>query len=405
MKKIAFIFLWILIFSIPWQNVVTFPGVGTITRMIGFGVVGLAGIYILVKKKLKEPSLFIILMGLFVAWSFISYFWSINPGATISRTVTNIQLLAMVWLIWELCDNRRNVLLIMQAYILGAYISLINMFNTFLTLPTGGIRIAATGFDPNYLATMLALGIPIAWYLFLQKQSGVLAWVNLLYVFLSIFGVILTASRGGMLVVIAASLIIPLTIFDLQVRTRLAVIGVLTIIIFASIFYMPDIYPRIERNIERFVGAPTEIREGTMANRRVIWNAGLQVHKEHPLLGVGAHGFRFAIQGMPVDPATGVRPGVFSSPRAPHNTYLSILVDTGLIGMGLFIAIFLIALIPVFYLTGIEIKFYLVLLLALFIGLIPIGWEYDKATWYILSLFTLQASFVIRNMKLNIILR
>lgn len=379
------------------------PGLGTFTRLIGLGSVGIAILYILIKRSVKEIPLLLIFMGLFVIWSFITYFWSINPGATFSRTITNIQLLAMVWLIWEVCDTRQEIFSIMQAYVLGAFVSIFDMLNTFITSPDGGIRIAAAGFDPNYIATMLALGIPIAWYLFLQKQKGIFAWINMLYVLLAFFGVILTASRGGLLVAFAALLIIPLTIFDLRLRTRYIVTATLILMIFVSIIYLPEIYPKIETNIERFKGTPGEIREGTMANRRVIWNAGLQVHKEHPLVGVGAHGFRFAVLGIPVDPSSGGRADVFSSPRAPHNTYLSVLVDTGIIGFIIFVVIFFIALIPVFYLNPIQMKFYCVLLLALIVGLIPIGWEYNKTTWYILALFTLHSAVVLRQLNFMLI--
>jgi len=403
MKRIAFIFVWILVFSIPWQNIVTIPGLGTFTRFIGFGAIAVAGIYILIKQNIKEPPLMLILMILFVVWSFLTWFWSINQGATISRTITNVQLLVMVWLIWEICDNRKEIYSIMQAYVLGAYVSIIDMISTFLTSPAGGIRIAATGFDQNELAATLAIGIPIAWYLFLRNQKGVLSWVNMAYILFALFGIILTASRGGLLIAAMALFIIPLTLFDLHKRARYIIIVFLAVVSFSSLLYLPEVYPKLEENVERLKGTPGEIREGTMANRRVIWNAGIQVYKDNPILGVGAHGYRFAVQGFGVDPSTGVRVDYFHFARAPHNTYLSVLVDTGLIGFLLFATIFVIALIAALYSDKIAKKFYVVLFVVLLIALIPLGWEYNKSTWFILTLFLLNNALVIRDKKLKII--
>jgi hypothetical protein len=31
----------------------------------------------------------------------ISLFWSVNPGASVTRLLTMVQLLGLVWLIWE----------------------------------------------------------------------------------------------------------------------------------------------------------------------------------------------------------------------------------------------------------------------------------------------------------------
>jgi O-antigen ligase len=405
MKKVAFVLLWFLIFSIPWQNIVVIPGLGTFTRLIGFGVVAVAVIYIVIRKKIKEFPVLLLSMALFVVWSFVTVLWSINQADTISRTITNIQLLAMVWLLWELCDNQREINIMMQAYILGAYVSIIDMISIFLSSPDVSGRIAATGFDQNELATTLAVGIPIAWFLFLSGQNKIFNLLNYLYLFFSIFGIILTGSRGGLIVSFIAIIFIPLTFLNLQKRKREILLINFIIIVFIGIFLIPFIYPKLESNIERLQTIPRELQEGTMTGRTVIWSTGVKVFKENPVIGVGARGFRHAVQGYGIDPSTGSRTDYFYNPKAPHNAYLSVLVDTGLIGFIMFLSIFSLALIPVFYTNTIQLKLFIVLFISLVVALIPIGWEANKVTWFILSLFLLKNALVLRHMKFCIIKR
>jgi len=306
---------------------------------------------------------------------------------------------------WELCDSKEKVFTIMQAFVLGAYVALVDMIIKFLSSPAGATRIGATGMDVNEMATIIAFAIPISWYLFLRQQKGVFAWVNMLYIPLSLFGVILTASRGGLLVACAALLIIPMTLLNLQQKSRYVISMILVLIIVSGVIYLPDLYPKLEANVERLQGTSAEVREGTLTGRTVIWKAGLDVYKNHPIIGVGATGFRYAIMGTTVDVTTGARSDFFYNPRAPHNSFLSVLVDTGLIGFIIFIAVFGVAIIPVLYSGPIDMKFYSVLYITLILGLIPITWEADKVTWYILALFPLHSAFVVRQMKLKIIKR
>jgi O-antigen ligase len=402
-RKVAFFLLWFMVFSIPWQGIIVIPGLGTFTRFIGFAVFGIAVIYVIVKKTIKEPPLFLVLITLFVIWSFITIIWSINQGATIQRIVTYMQLLAMVWLIWELCDSRREILIIMQAYVLGAYVAIIDMIITFISSTGAGARIVPSGFNPNDVAAPFAIGIALAWFLFLQNQKGLISWVNILYIPLSLFGIILTGTRGGLIVAGISLLLIPFTLYEINNRGRYIVIIFLVIFAFSSSIYLPNIYPRIEQNIERMREIPEQITEGTMTGRKIIWEAGLRVYKENPILGVGARGYRYAIVGSTVMHPT--REGYFADPKSSHNTFLSVLVDTGLIGFVIFISFLIIAFLPVFYLNSSQRMFNIILFLALIISMMPMEWEANKNVWYILTLLTLQSAFIVRRGALYIINR
>jgi hypothetical protein len=66
-------------------------------------------------------------------------------------------------MIWDLVDSKRRLLIAIQTYVLGAYISVIGTIVNFLkgveAYRYSGGRYVATGFNANDLAVILALGL------------------------------------------------------------------------------------------------------------------------------------------------------------------------------------------------------------------------------------------------------
>jgi O-antigen ligase len=86
-----------------------------------------------------------------------------------------------------------------------------------------------------------------------------------------------------------------------------------------------------------------------------------------------------------------VRP-ILGEGWAPHNGFLSVAVGTGLIGLALFGLLFVTVAGPIIRGASGRDPFPAVLLLALVISLLPLGWETHKAAWFILAyLSTVQA--------------
>lgn len=388
MRRIAFYFLFLLVFTIPWQGIVVIPGIGTFSRLIGFASLGVALLVIILYKRVSEFPLIIIFMVLFITWNLFTYLWSIHPPRTFSRIITYSQLLAMVWLIWELCRDKNDGLLIMQAYILGAYIAIVDMLLNYFTGQSDSFRIVATGFNPNWLAISFGIGIPVAWHLIFEFKNKILFIFNLLYLPLAMFCVILTASRGGLITTLFACSIIPLSFLQLG-RNPKYVITMSLLFIFALIpILSTDTFLNLGQNIERLTSTPEMIHEGRMTGRENIWRAGYTVFSENALLGVGSGCFSMSVES------------VFGTARAAHNAYLSVLVDAGIIGFLLFLAIIIISLTPNFNLPYNDKIFFIILIAALLIGLIPANMEANKVTWFVFGILTTKSVYLIRNGKL-----
>jgi O-antigen ligase len=120
---------------------------------------------------------------------------------------------------------------------------------------------------------------------------------------------------------------------------------------------------------ERLSTTGSEITEGTMNKRLQIWQAGMHAVAGRPLHGYGPAGW-YRVAGS----------------RAPHNTYLSILVEEGLVGLLLFLTLLSVVLRGLLGLPRFERRVGLTLLATLATAMTPLGWDYNKASWMVLAL-------------------
>jgi O-antigen ligase len=275
----------------------------------------------------------------------------------------------MVWLIWELAPTRDRQLDLLQAYVLGCYVSVMDTVMKFLAgieQQTG--RFAATGFNPNDLGYTLVLAIPMAWCLALMRPKGLLTWVNRLYVGFGMIAVILTASRGSFIPAFAALLIIPWTLTNLRPRSRIAICvgGALSLLAIAR--FVP------QTSWDRLSTASSEIESGSFNERGDIWASGLEALVDRPLHGVGAGAYSVAIEP------------ILGWGRPPHQTFLSVLVGQGAVGLVLWLGMFAAAFLPVLKMPALERKLWLTILMTLGIGLQVRTWDYRKPLWLILGI-------------------
>ena len=387
-RKLAFISLLIFVFFLPLEKTFTISGVGTLSRAIGVAVLMLGVLSLFVAKRIevRNPSLFLMVMTVFVLWTTASYFWSINPDDTLGGASTFFQLLVMAWLIWQLCQTFEEHFAVLQAYVWGALFSTSTALTNFLGANTQDeyLRYSGTGFDPNDFATTLALGIPMAWLLVSTRRQGILYWLNLLYIPWILFVVVLTSSRGGLLLSLFALGVIPLTYGNLTIWRK---VGFLMMLAVAATIPFLDFgagfYSQLTPNLNRLSTIGEEVSSGDLNHRTRIWRTGLEIFATHPWTGVGSGTFEQAA-GPYLD-----------RPRAPHNAYLAVLTETGLIGFSLFLALFVVVLLPLTRASTPNRTFYLVLFFTLMLALTPLNWERRKPTYFILSLLTTQNALVL----------
>jgi len=382
LSKLAFASLWLLAFAIPWEDAVTISGIGTSVRLIGVLALGLGLFAIIEKGSVRRPAPGHYMMILFVMSAAVSYMWSLYPEGTWNQTLTYLQLLIMVWLIWELCPETQQQLSLMQAYVLGTNISAIDTIYEFIShVQVDYQRYAGARLNANDLGLMMALSIPFAYYLLMQSK-GSMVWVYRLQLVLAGTTVLLTASRGATLASLAALAIVPLTRSWLTVRQKVAVLLTVSLLVVAALAFVPS------TSWERLSTMPEALDHGTMSGRTVIWGAGWDIFREHPFLGIGSNAFRVVVSRVLEEP---IRLDDVDSPAPPaHNTFLSVLVEQGILGFAIFCAMLGVLVNSLRALPPIPRKVWIVCLIVWAIGVSSLTWEMRKPTWFFFGLLIAQ---------------
>lgn len=365
MRKITFWLSLLMIFIIPWEDTLSITAIGSLSRLIGLIVAGFWFITILTEGRARKPHPFHALVLLFFLWNALSYFWSQDIPGTIVRLTTYGQIFLMLLIIWEIYKKPTDLIGGLQAYVLGSYVciasSVYNYLHGRVAVPFE-VRYSATGINAVDLSLLLLLGIPLAWHLFLQldkKKYSFLRFIDILYIPLAVFAIFLTGSRTSLFAIIPAIIFI-----FWPNRLDIGRYILISIFLAISLLVVRSILPAAV--IQRLATASSSISSADIGGRVSLWNDTTALFISHPLLGVGG----------------GALDAVIHS--AAHETFLSILGETGLIGIALFASILALVLNQAARLL----KGYSGLWFSVFfiwaIGVLSLSWESKKVTWLIL---------------------
>jgi O-antigen ligase len=341
--------------------------------------VGFVALRILLTKQVRPACPIHFIMLAFTALVALSLIWTIDPEYTAVRLQTYAAMLVFVGLIWELAPTKTRIRNLLVSYVLGSGIaSLITIYNYVMGRSTGtefdSYRYSVEGVNADEIGLIIALGIPIALYLVIaQKKQWLtaLCWIQILAGFTAI---LLTATRGALF-----ALAIGVVMMAGPALSRMSwaqrVTGVLACLalVLCTLYFIP------QTSIDRFLSSGTELTEGTLTHRTVIWAAGLQVFREHTFLGIGAGAYGPSVVK------------IIDIPYIAHNTFLSVLVELGVVGASL-LALLLASLVySAFKFPYLEKRIWLALLGTWVVGASSVTWENRKTTWLLFGLITAQA--------------
>ena len=359
----------VLIFVSAFENLIDFPGFGTVSRAVGLAAAGLWALSVLETQRLRQPGLFQVTVCLLVAWNLCSLLWSHDLDASVEKAATWVLLAGLVLLLWDVYTTKRALRAGLLAYLMGSYVSIaatVISFRTGVTAEYG--RYAAEGFNPNGLALILALGLPVACYLAATRRESaaprLTALLALAYIPCALLGIGLTGTRTALLASAPALLFGLWSLRMAGPAVRIGVvIGVLTAL-YGVIGFVPDFL------LERLASTGDELQQGDFTGRTFIWAESLRVIRDSPILGVGTGAFRAAV-GLD---------------KVAHNSVLSILVELGLVGLTLYAAALVIAVRAALRAPRLEAAFWLALLATWAIGASALTWEHHKQSWLVLGL-------------------
>jgi O-antigen ligase len=195
-------------------------------------------------------------------------------------------------------------------------------------------RIAGPVGDPNFFAQMLIPAVPIG-LLLANSASGVRERVAAFAcVGVVTAAVVMTYSRGGAL---ALGVVLALWLLGQGASGRRLAVG--TAAIALLVVLLPSDFARRLTTFRQFLPGNGEVLrlDSSFEQRRVLVTAAWHMFLDRPLTGVGAG--NYAVHYRPYTEETGsvvLEYEDFDQPHYPHNLYLEIGAETGLLGLIVF---------------------------------------------------------------------
>ncbi|MGB7548908.1 MAG: O-antigen ligase family protein [Terracidiphilus sp.] len=314
MRRVTWSLLLLFVFTIPWEYSLDLGApLGNIARIAGLLLLLVAIPAVLQAGRLRNPGPLLWLLLALYLWFCCTYFWTIDPQATLDRMRAYFQEMMTVWLVWEFAENPRDLRALLRAWLAGAWVLAILTVANFASaqpVASGQIRFAAVGQDPNDVARFLDLGFPIAALLLDWEPRWPGRLLALGYLPLGLAAVLLTASRGGFVAAVAAFTGCGVLLFRNHMRGVVAGLLGLPMVAVALWFAAPH------ETLGRLTTIAGQVRGGDLNQRLNIWVAGWHAFVQAPFFGHGAGAFVNAAGLSPIDTA--------------HNTALSILVEGGI---------------------------------------------------------------------------
>lgn len=311
--------LGMFLFSIPFDTILL---LGNSHTSLSWTAGAFAGavvlLYGLLSRRLHSPPQAAYWWGLFALWTAASVVWAIDPGPSVIRLPTVICILLLYVVIASFEIKKKELSRMFVLAIAGGLVTA-----GFLIYQAHGLGLqnrATLAFgnreaNPNDVAVNLLL--PFALAIGGVLAAGSRAKKALLVGALAILAtaIFLTMSRGAVSALTAAMLIFAVKA-GASKRMLVPVLAVaLPLLVVPSLFF------------SRMKEAPT----GRGTGRLDILIAGTEIVKHNPVIGVGLANFPVAYERY-----SGYAPVFRGYQLDPHNIYLQVWAETGVVGLSLF---------------------------------------------------------------------
>jgi O-antigen ligase len=299
--------------------------------LLAFAVLCSAGV---AARRLQWPSPIAVWWGLFAAWFAVSVLWAVDPQKSLELlpTVVSLFLFYLAASSFRITEKEleRIVILAILGGAAGAAFSIYSYYHGagFAEHQTRATLAIGTGeVNPNRFGGCLLIPLPFALARFLSTRHR---WERILALglFATIcLGLILTMSRGAIL-----AAMVTITVFfwrlnsskikSLKPRARRLLLVVIIVAVAAAATGPASL-------VQRFQQSATDRGAG----RLDIWAVGLATLKDYGIIGAGLNNFPVVYNKY----AGYASHQSFKTDRDPHNVYLGVSVEGGVVGLFLFV--------------------------------------------------------------------
>ncbi len=306
----------------------------------------LFALFFFILKKISERQLLTHTplskpIAIFLCYALISLLWGNHPELNIRGVVKLFKDFAVFFLVVELFQERNSLKTLLHCLLAGAVITCLNGFFQywnaldFLYSQEFGARITSTFKNPTVLSTYIACILPLP-ILFLKKgnlKNNLLCFsVAVLFAMIFIF----SFSRNTFFLFSLALIFLGWFGAPFKRFTKIALI---------TLFIIPLLFIKLSQthSIAQMVINPSV--SPSLAERTYLWKIAKEMISDHPLAGHGINSYA-EIRSNYFPPIDQMPPSFrYLHDAHPHNSYLKIWIESGLMGLLLYLSIFFVFLI------------------------------------------------------------
>ena len=317
---------------IPIEQVVVFPGFGTISRFAGI----LFAVAYGVPRLSRIPRLSRLTFGAmpsagwaYSGWAIVSLGWAIDAGTAWLHLQTLIQLFLIAVLVADFVVQRPAIVRpIFWVYSLSAAATALIGTQSYIAgnLYQDARAVAIQGQDPAQFAAILLPALVFGLYEVLNGGRRILGSAVAL---LGTIGVVVSGTRGAWFA--AAIVVLFFILPQLRPRRRIAAIA-MTLALLLVAYQIPGISSLVADRTGNALSTGG-------AGRTNIWSVAVTIYGTAPVLGVGYANFPVAYTPDVVR-ASDVTSWATLQGRGPHDLVVGTLIELGPIGL-LLLALFL----------------------------------------------------------------
>lgn len=292
--------------------------------------------------SIKElDNIFVKSVLIFLVSIFPSYFNSIKPFSSMYHTL-NFVALFIIGLTISLGEkDYKTISKLVFVYLIGLFVSTLHVY--YQGIATGG---RVFGFSEVFYIDLAGIGSLFTVVLSFFTSGKRRIFFSLLSGFY-ILGLVLTQTRNAWISFILSFFILVFIIYKNSEKVhinKLKIINYTLIVIILMAFAFitvkalaPGVESRVEAlaNDQVVTNNPVSLMGNSLMTRVLIWHTAINAFMAHPITGIGAYSFPFSSQIYYTIPKDFYL--MYVKGLTPHQGYLGVMTETGIVGLAGFI--------------------------------------------------------------------
>jgi O-antigen ligase len=305
-------------FLIPFDTIAIIGGGTTgptLTRLVGAAAGGILLVSALVRRRVVGPPVAALWWMLFLIWGATTALWAREILLVYDRLPTALSLLVVYVIAVAVHADERELSQVSVLTILGGVVAAAYAAYSFAGgVDYGGgsnrasLIMGEVETDPNQFACSLLLPLSLAFGRFLSSHRHLERLLLLGALVTIVVGLYTTMSRGSL---VAVAIMVLFYLYNIGFSFRILIL--LAALAGSLVFLPQEFFNRLDPDMDA---------NALSAGRMNIWRVGLDAFYQNGITGVGLSNFHtIHLEG-----------------RAPHNIYLGLLVEVGIVGVVIMMA-------------------------------------------------------------------